>query len=76
MANARWSRFREQRDKLSADALPSKIVSRIVVIVNERDVKEFCLFNFDSGRYVQKIARAAIRFAMRGMAPTTPLPCQ
>ena len=53
MANARWTRERAERDRLAvlmAEQFPSRIVRRIVVIDNERDVREVTIWNWESGR--------------------------
>lgn len=66
MANSRWQRDRERRERLSAEMLPAEIVARVVVIVRERQVREFTLFNFDGGRYVRRQLLAANSFACSG----------
>ena len=53
MANARWKRERAERDRvaaLTAEQYPSRIVRRIIVIDNERDVREVTIWNWESGR--------------------------
>ena len=53
MANARWTRDRAERDRLAmlrAEQCPRRIVERIVRIVNERDVSETVIWNWESHR--------------------------
>lgn len=66
-ANIRWQRDRERREKLAqltAEQYPTKIAARIVVIVDEKEVKEFTLWSFDSWQERQKKCRKAERYAL------------
>lgn len=65
MAEARWKKDREWRDKiavLTAEQCPSKIIRRIVVIDNERDVREATIFSFDSIRSAKSKLRSVLKF--------------
>ena len=51
MANKRWELVRARRSKLAAltaEQYPNAIVRRIVVIYNEREVREAVIFSFDT----------------------------
>jgi alkyl hydroperoxide reductase subunit AhpC len=53
MAKARWTKDRAERNRqalLMAEQFPSRIVRRIVVIDDERDVREVTIWNWESGR--------------------------
>ena len=53
LANIRWAKDRAERNKLAAltaEQFPSRIVRRIVVIDNERTVREETFWNFESQR--------------------------
>lgn len=61
MANVRWKREREWRDRLAAttaEQCPSQIVLRVVAIRNERDVSEAVVWSFDSRRDARRKLRA------------------
>lgn len=53
MANRRWALDRQRRAQLAAltaEQYPNRIVRRIVVIDNERDVREATIWTWDSYR--------------------------
>ena len=53
LANLRWAKDRAERERLAAltaEHFPRRIVRRIVVIDNERDVREVTLWNWESAR--------------------------
>ena len=53
LAGIRWAKDRERRNKiaaLEAESNPSRIVRRIVVIDNERDVREIVLWSWENWR--------------------------
>jgi hypothetical protein len=53
MARARWAKDRAERDRLArltAEQFPSRIVRRIVVIDDERIVREATFWSFESRR--------------------------
>lgn len=53
LAKIRWQRDRERRDKLAAieaESNPSRIVRRLVIIDNERDVRELVLWSWETWR--------------------------
>jgi hypothetical protein len=61
MARRRWEIDRARRDKLAAltaEQCPSRIVRRIVVIEEERTVREAVIFSFDSARSARRKLRA------------------
>lgn len=61
MAKARWAKEASRRTRLAeltADQYPSKIVRRIIVIENERDVKEATIWSFDSARSSSRKVRS------------------
>ena len=63
MAAARWRLDRERRDKLAAVAAeqyPNRIVRRIVVIEEERWVREVVIFAWDSWREARRKMRLAL----------------
>lgn len=65
MANARWKMERERRDKiasLEAEKYPSKIVRRIVVIDNEKTVREATFWSFESRRSWMRKQRKILSF--------------
>ncbi len=60
MANVRWQKERQKRDKLArltAEQHPSKIVLRVIVIREEKDVQEAVVWSFDSRRSAKKKLR-------------------
>lgn len=65
MAAARWRRDRMRRQslaKLSAEACPAHIVRRVVVIDEEREVREAVIWSWDSEREARrKIKRVMTR---------------
>lgn len=53
MANARWRKDRREREKLAvltAEQFPRRIVRRIIVIDDERTVREATFWDWESGR--------------------------
>lgn len=67
-ANVRWTRERERRDKLAAleaERNPTRICARIVVILNEREVKEFTCWSFETWRERQRKCRKAEAYALQ-----------
>ena len=53
MANVRWAKDRIERDRLAAltaEQHPTRIVRRIVVIDDERTVREATFWSFESRR--------------------------
>lgn len=68
-ANVRWRRDCERREKLAvltAEQHPTKIAARIVVIIDEKEVKEFTLWSFESWRERQRKCRKAEQFVLNG----------
>lgn len=66
-ANIRWARDRERRNKLAeleAEKNPTRIMAQIVVIVDERNVKELTMWSFESWRERRKKCRKAERYAL------------
>jgi len=64
MANARWKLDRERRDKLAvltAEQYPTKIARRIIVIDDERLVRETVIWSFMSWRERFRRERQALR---------------
>jgi len=64
MANARWKLDRERRDKLAtltAEQYPTKIARRIIVIDDERIVRETVIWSFMSGRERCRLEQKALR---------------
>ena len=69
MANRRWELDRQRREKiavLTAEQFPSQIVRRIVVIINERVVREATIWSFDSASSANRKIKAVLA------APTAP----
>lgn len=67
LANIRWQRDRERREKLAeltAEQNPTKIEGRIVAIRGEQTVKEFVLWSFDSWREKRRKCRKAEAFLL------------
>jgi hypothetical protein len=63
MATIRWKRDRERRDKLAAltaEQHPTKIARRIIVIDDERLVRETVIWSFMSRREWQRKERQAL----------------
>jgi hypothetical protein len=63
MAARRWALDRERRDQLAAltaEHDPSRILRRIVVIDQERDVRETVIWSWDSFRSARRKIRAAL----------------
>lgn len=63
MAARRWQLDRERRDKLAsltAEQFPSKIIRRIVVIEDEKTVREAVIWSFDSRRSAAAKVRQAL----------------
>jgi len=63
MAARRWQLDRERRGKLAAltaEQFPAAIVRRIIVIENERDVKEAVFWNWESGRDYRRKLKAIL----------------
>lgn len=68
MAAARWARDRERRGKLAeltAEQYPARIVRRIVVIEQERLVREAVIWSFDSARSARRKLREALAVSRR-----------
>ena len=64
MANARWAKDRIERDrlaKLTAEQCPARIVRRIVVIDNEKTVREATFWNWESRRSWRRKELAVLR---------------
>lgn len=67
LANIRWTKDRERRNrvaKLEAERNPTRIAARIVVIVDERKLKEFTMWSFETWRERQRKCRKAESFAL------------
>ena len=65
LASIRWAKDRDQRDRLAmltAEQFPSRIVRRIVVIDNERVVREVTIWNWESGREGRRKERAVLKW--------------
>lgn len=63
MAARRWQIDRERRDKIAAmtaEQYPTKIVRRIIVIDDERHVRETVIWSFMSYRYRYQLERKAL----------------
>lgn len=63
MANARWSRFRAERNRLAlltAEQYPRRIAERIIVISNETEVREVTIWNWESWRSVIRKRRSVL----------------
>lgn len=68
MAERRWRLDRERRERLAsltAEQYPSRIIRRIVVIDEERTVREAVIWSFDSDRS----ARRKLRDVMKPKLP-------
>ena len=71
MANARWAKDRAERDRLAlltAEQFPSRIVRRIVVIDDERVVREVTIWNWESGREWKRKERQVLARGMQHIA--------
>lgn len=67
MSKVRWDRDRERRNRLAAleaQQNPTHIAARLIVIVGERNVKEFTMWSFESWRERQRKCRTAEQFAL------------
>lgn len=65
MAKARWTKDRMERDRiarLTAEQFPSRIVRRIVVIEDERIVREATFWSFESRRSWHRKERQVLGF--------------
>lgn len=63
MAKRRWQLDRQRRDKLAAltaDQCPNAIVRRIIVIDQERTVREATIWAWDSNREARRKLRAVL----------------
>lgn len=63
MAARRWQLDREHREKLAAltaEQYPNKIVRRVIVIDDERDVRETVIWSFMSHRERYRLERKAL----------------
>jgi hypothetical protein len=75
MAWARWKLDRERRERLAAIAperYPGRIMRRIVVIDEERDVRETVIFESDSEREARRKVRKVMEFSGDGMIKKCP----
>ena len=65
MARARWDMDRQRRDRLAAlspEQYPDEIVRRIVVIDDEREVRECVIRSWDSAREARRKVRSVLGF--------------
>ena len=64
MANRRWQLDRERRERLAqltAEQFPTKIVRRIIVIDDERNVREAVIWSFDRWKDEAKKTMAVLQ---------------
>lgn len=65
MANRRWQLDRERREqlaKLTAEQYPTRIIRRIIVIDDERVVREAVIWSFDYAKDAKRKTRQVLQY--------------
>jgi len=65
MAMARWRQDRELRDKLAkltAEQYPTRIIRRIIVIDDERVMREAVIWSFDYAKDAKRKTRQVLQY--------------